>query len=192
MAMPSALPRLNADEYLVLERRSDAKHELVDGELVAMTGATINHNRVTFETGRHLGNQLGGRGCEVFTQDMRVRIPGLDSYFYPDVVVACGGARTEDEHADTLLNPIVLIEVRSPATALYDRTTKLAAYSRIPTLKDYLLVAQDRPQIEHYARLDSTSDWDITIASGLDAVLEITSIDCRLTLAEIYRRVTWP
>lgn len=191
MAMPATLPRYTPEEYLALERDADYRSELVDGQIVAMAGASRNHNRVTFEVGRQLGNQLAGGDCETYSGDMRVRIPAQDTYFYPDILVVCGAEQVEDEHDDTILNPTVIVEVRSPSTALRDRTTKLANYSLVPTLTDYLLVAQDKPQVEHYTRPDAASDWDVAIVSGLDGVVALRSIGCTLALAEVYRRVTF-
>jgi len=119
--------------------------------------------------------------------DMRVKAVEARSYHYPDIVVACGTPQFEDAHADTLLNPTLLIEVLSPSTEAYDRGGKFAHYRKIPTLREYLLVAQDQPSIERYLRQGDV--WILTEAVGLEADVPLESIDCVLSLREVYDKV---
>lgn len=191
MATPATLQRYTTQEYLAIEREAAFHSELLDGEIVAMTSASREHNVIAVNIGGELRNHFADEDCESYISDMRVRIPDANTYLYPDVAVVCGGPALEDDRRDTVLNPRVIFEIRSPTTALYDRTTKLANYSRIPTLTDYLLVAQDKPQVEHYTRSSPEGDWDIAIVSGLDSVVDLSSIGCVLALAEVYRRVAF-
>ena len=135
-------PTLSAEEYLAFERQSEIKHELVDGEIVAMSGAGRAHGRISWNLTLALGTQLEDRGCEGFAGDMRVHVPVTDRYTYPDLVVACGEAQFEDAELDTLLNPVLIAEILSPSTEDKDRGTKLFQYRSIPSLQAILLVAQ--------------------------------------------------
>jgi Uma2 family endonuclease len=138
-------PLLTPEEYLAIERDSAEKHEYVAGEVVAMAGASRRHNLIQTDTGTSLNVQLRDRPCEVYPSDMRVKVSTLGIYTYPDITVVCGEPDLEDAEQDTLLNPTVIIEVLSPATERYDRGLKFHRYQLIPSLRDYLLIAQDRP-----------------------------------------------
>ncbi len=179
---------ITAADYLALERQAETKSEYLNGRIYAMSGASRNHNRITFNLARRIGNQLGGRRCEGYVNDMRVKVKPTGLYTYPDVVVVCGEPRFEDPHVDTLLNPTVIIEVLSDSTAAYDRGEKFAHYRALPSLSDYLLIAQDQPRIEHYQR-QSDGRWLYSATDGLDTQVEISTIGCVLQLAEVYERV---
>jgi len=174
-------------EYLALDRAAAYKSELIDGHIYAMTGATREHNLISLNIAAELRSQLKGRPCETYNNDMRIKGATARKYHYPDVVVACGKAELEDEHGDTLLNPAVLIEVLSASTEAYDRGGKFADYRRIPTLREYLLVAQDQPRIERYVRQGGA--WLLTEAEGLEASISLDALGCALALREVYDRV---
>ncbi|HYN90066.1 MAG TPA: Uma2 family endonuclease, partial [Ardenticatenaceae bacterium] len=140
------------EEYLVRERGAEAKSEYLDGEIVAMVGASRAHNLLTINVAGLLWQQLGDRPCEVYSNDMRVKIPVARVYTYPDVVVSCDDPLFEDDELDTLLNPIVIVEVLSASTESYDRGKKFSFYRSIPSLIEYVLVAQDEHRVEHYLR----------------------------------------
>jgi Uma2 family endonuclease len=175
------------EEYLALERAAPYKSEFHDGCIYAMTGASRKHNLVSGNIYGELRNQLKGRPCEAYINDMRVKAAEARGYYYPDIAVVCGSPELEDEHGDTLLNPTVLIEVLSPSTASYDRSGKFANYRKIASLREYLLVAQDQPRIERYARQGEA--WLLTETEGLEAAVAIASIGCVLALREVYDRV---
>lgn len=187
--MSAVLTQTNytAEEYLTLERSASCKSEFHDGQIYAITGASREHNLITVNIARELGTQLKKRPCEAYINDMRVKAAEARSYHYPDIVVACGTPQFEDAHVDTLLNPTLLIEVLSPSTEAYDRGGKFAHYRKIPTLQEYLLVAQDQPSIERYQRQGDV--WILTEAVGLDAAMSLESIDCMLSLREVYDKV---
>lgn len=176
-----------AEEYLTLERSASCKSEFHDGQIYLMTGASREHNLITLNIAGELRNQLKKRPCEAYINDMRVKAAEARSYHYPDIVVACGTPQFEDAHVDTLLNPTLLIEVLSPSTEAYDRGGKFAHYRKIPSLQEYLLVAQDQPSIERYLRQGDV--WILSEAVGLDAAMSLESIDCMLSLREVYDKV---
>ncbi|MBI3966889.1 MAG: Uma2 family endonuclease [Chloroflexi bacterium] len=175
-------------EYLDLEEASEVKHEYYDGQIWAMTGASINHNRIVGNLVTTLNNALQGSACEVFPSDMRVQTPsGL--YTYPDVSVVCGGAVLGEARLDTLTNPTVLFEVLSDSTARNDRGRKFDLYRSIPTLQDIVFVDQYRVWLEH--RRAASGDWIDRTLADLGASLELPSIGCSIGLADLYRRVSF-
>ena len=192
----SVMPRkrYTEAEYLELEHESDIKHEYHDGEILAMAGASHAHIRISGTINRLLGNQLSGGPCEVYLSDMRVQSTAAKRYFYPDGSVVCGEPELLEDKTATLLNPTVVIEVLSPSTANYDRVEKFRYYRQIPSLQDYVLIAQDRPHIECFSRNAAAADddaWTYRDAYGLEASLAIPSIGCTLALAEVYERITF-
>ncbi len=183
----SALPRdvWTAEEYLAFERASQEKHEFVGDQVYLMTGASRRHNLIVFNLVAALKPWLRDKPCEGYANDMRVRV-GRD-FFYPDVSVVCGEPQFAGEEFDTLLNAALIIEVLSPSTEQYDRGRKFEKYRALDSLREYVLVAQDRPQIERYIRQDD--GWLLTEAAGLDSALELVTVGARLPLAEIYDRL---
>jgi Uma2 family endonuclease len=176
-----------AEEYLTLERCASYKSEFHDGQIYAMTGASRKHNLVSGNIYRELSLQLKKRPCEAYINDMRVKAAVAHNYHYPDIAVVCGIPQFEDVYVDTLLNPTLLIEVLSPSTEAFDRGGKFAHYRKIGSLQEYLLIAQDQPSIERYMRQDDV--WILSEAVGLDAVVTLESIDCILSLREVYDKV---
>ena len=179
--------RYTAEDYLTLERSASYKSEFHDGHIFAMTGASRTHNLVSGNIYRELSLQLKKRPCEAYINDMRVKAAQANSYHYPDIAVVCGTPQFEDAQVDTLLNPTLLVEVLSPSTEAYDRGGKFAHYRKIDTLREYLLVAQDQPSIERYMRQGDV--WILTEAEGLEASVPLESIDCVLSLREVYDKV---
>lgn len=188
----SSMPktRLTSEQYLMIDRRAERKSEFFDGEMFEMAGASERHNLITLNVGGELRNRLRGRPCKTYASDMRVQVGATGLYTYPDVIVACGEARFRDGELDTLLNPKVIIGVRSPSTESYDRGRKSTRYRRGDSLAAYLLIEQDRPHVEHYFR-DPDGQWRLTDAFGLTQSVRLNSIDCELPLAEIYDRVAF-
>jgi len=176
-------------EYLAFERASKTKHEFLDGEVFAMSGASRSHHRISINISGSLLTQLNGTPCEPFMSDMRLRIFPTGLYTYPDVVVACENQEYDDRELDTLLTPTVVIEVLSPSTADYDRGTKWDHYRQIDSLQHYLLVSQDSMQIDMYTRNEDNS-WRFTVHQP-DSSVSIEAIGCQLNWAEIYARVSF-
>ncbi|ETX08524.1 Uma2 family endonuclease [Candidatus Entotheonella palauensis] len=187
--MPSqAKTRLSVEEYLVIERQASCKSEYFDGEMFAMAGASRRHNLITLNMGAELRTQLQQRPCEVYSSDMRVKISRTGLYTYPDVVVVCDEPLFEDAEVDTLLNPIVLVEVLSPSTADYDRGGKFEHYRTLPSLQGYLLVAQERCHVVHYTRQPDNT-WLLAETSNIQDCIHLPSINCDLRLSEINAKV---
>lgn len=172
-------------EYLDLERKSDQKHEFYAGEVVALAGGSAQHNRITINVITNLYNQLQNRSCNVYSSDMRIKIPHSKSYVYPDVSVVCGQEHFDDDSEDTLMNPIVIIEVLSPSTERHDRGKKFEYYRTIESLQEYILIAQDAKRIDHFTR-QSTSLWMFSSLGEAEDMLYLTSIDCTITIRAIY------
>lgn len=188
MSAQPADQRWNADDYLAWEREQPTKHELIDNYVIAMAGASREHNNITHAINGLFYNQLRKKPCETYTSDMRVQVNPRGTYTYPDVVVICGEPQfNDDQHVDTLTNPTVIIEVLSPSTESIDRLSKLDQYRRLPSLQAYLIVSQDSARIESHTRLDKGWLYEETI--GLDARVKIESIDCELLLDDVYAKV---
>ncbi|HEV7377697.1 MAG TPA: Uma2 family endonuclease [Pyrinomonadaceae bacterium] len=179
---------LTPEEYLAIERQAEYKSEYLAGEVFAMVGASRKHNLITVNIIVALGQQLRDKTCELYPSDMRVRVPATGLYTYPDVVVACDEPNFEDNYFDTLLNPILIVEVFSPSTASYDRTRKFGHYRKIESLAEYLLVAQDEYKIEQYVK-QPDERWLLSDISSLEARVELVSTQCTLNLADVYAKV---
>lgn len=175
-------------EYLALERKAETKSELRDGEMLPMAGASLKHNRLVGNAAVTLHSQLRGTSCEVLMSAMRVRVPSTDLFTYPDVVVVCGQPEMDDAEGDTLLNPKLIVEVLSKSTEDYDRGTKFAHYRTLPSLTDYVLIAQDSVHVEHFTR-QGDGRWVLAETKDPRSVLDLPSIGCRLAVADVYERV---
>ena len=186
---PIAAPTyLTPEAYLELERKATTKNEYMNGETLAMAGASFAHNFITFDTAIQFNNQLMGTECQVVaTGDLRVKVTQTDSYFYPDIVVVCGEPRAEDNVFDTLLNPTLIVEVLSASTEMYDRDEKFTHYRQIDSLQEYILISQDRVQVVQYRRHEP--EWIPTVFRALQDVVPLVSIRCELPLQSVYRRV---
>lgn len=189
MSSVAAKKYITPEEYLAAERKAQYKSEYIYGEVLAMSGASRAHNIITVDITTELNIQLRKRGCEIYSGDMRVRTSPTGSYFYPDVVVVCDKPRFEDNVFDTLLNPILIVEVLSPSTETYDRGEKFALYQELTSLQEYILVSQDRIRVEHH-RLTETQ-WVGKTFEAPEDVLKLNSIECELPLQDIYTRVTF-
>ena len=183
--------RLSPQEYLAQERRADFKSEYLRGEVFAMAGASYEHTLVKDNLARKAGNQLENGPCRVLTSDMRVKVNATGLYTYPDIAVVCEEPQFEDKQFDTLLNPRTLVEVLSDSTEKYDRGAKFRHYRQIPSLQEYVLVAQDRPLVERYVR-QADGSWLVTEFDDLSQTFAFASIPVRVPLAEIYSGVKFP
>jgi Uma2 family endonuclease len=188
MASAVPVPWLSPEEYLAIERRAAFKSEYYNGEMFAMSGASLAHNTIAANIAGELRQRLRASPCRPVQSDMRVKIPPARLYTYPDVAVVCPPVQLEDDHGDTLLNPVVIFEVLSDSTENYDRGRKFEHYRKLASLREYLLVSQHAPHVEHYTRADNGT-WVLRDATGLEAVLRLTSIGCELPLGEIYAKV---
>src|SRR5215813_9649724 len=172
-----------AEEYLELERKAERKSEYLKGEIFAMGGASPRHVLIVTNVVSELRSQLKDRPCSVFSTDLRVRTSPEGLYTYPDVVILCGFPQYHDSRKDTLTNPTLIVEVLSKSTKDYDRGEKFEQYRAIESFKEYLLIAQDRPHIEHFVRQPDNT-WVLSETSKPDAVVTLPSIGCTLQARE--------
>jgi len=179
---------LSPQAYLAWERASEQRHEYEAGRVIAMAGASADHNRIVGNLHVALRAHLDGAGCEVFLQDLRVAIAGA-RYVYPDVVV-CGEAAWADDNFDVLLNPSLVAEVLSPSTELRDRGEKLFAYQRLPSLQDYLIVHQEVARVEHFSHQGPA--WLYQRYEGLEGQVALPGLGLSLPLTLLYQRVDFP
>jgi Uma2 family endonuclease len=186
MSAEAARTRMTHAEYCAFERAATTKHEYVAGEVFAMSGGSLEHSRLASIVGHLLNDALRGQPCDVLTSDARVRIDAVDADVYPDASVVCGRPETSptDDHA--LLNPCLVVEVLSPSTEAYDRGLKAHFYRQIPSLRAYLLVAQDRPRLELQLRR-TDGRWEL-IEAGPGERLHIEALRIDLDVDAVYER----
>lgn len=168
-----------------LEERSEVKHEFLDGEVYAMAGGTPEHAALAGRLALALGLAARGGGCEVFTSDLRVRVPATGLTTYPDLTLVCGEWRRDPEDPHTVTNPALLVEVLSDSTAAYERGEKLAHYQRIETLREVLLIAHDTPRLELWRR-EAGGHWALMVAHAGE-VLKLGSVAATLNVDELYQ-----
>ena len=175
------------EEYLAFEREAFEKHEYIDGEIVAMAGASREHNLIGLNIAAEIRFQIKGKNCEVYANDMRVRLKP-NRYGYPDVVVVCGKPKFADDEFDILLNPTILVEVLSHSTRFKDKTEKLEDFRKLDSLKECLLIEQEKMFIEHYIK-QTPNQWLLRIYENADEMINLESIGCEISLADIYFRL---
>lgn len=179
---------LTAQEYLDWERQQEMRHEFINGEIYAMTGASRSHNLICSNLVAALHSQLRGKPCEVYVNDMRVKVSITGMYTYPDVVIACDKPAFEDQQIDTLLNPLLIIEVLSHSAEGYDRGAKFLHYRNLPSLQDYLLVSKHEIRIEHYTR-QVDHCWLLTEYQQSDERIAFDALGCSVLVQDVYERV---
>lgn len=184
-------PKITVAEYLVRERQAERKSEYLAGEVFARAGASREHNRVKENLVVELGGRLKGGPCRTLSSDQRVLVEATGLFCYPDVVLLCGPGDYAAADRDTLIDPTALFEVLSPSTERYDRGAKFRHYQRIPTLQEYVLIAQDEPVCERFVR-QADGSWALVSFVGMDAVLELTSVRVRIPLVDLFAGVEFP
>ncbi|OQX20212.1 MAG: hypothetical protein BWK80_36005 [Desulfobacteraceae bacterium IS3] len=182
--------KITREEYLAAERASEIRNEYFDGEIFAMAGASREHNQISGNVVRVLGNQLLEKPCSVFSSDMKVKIEAVGKYCYPDVVLLCEKEKFEDEHKDVLLNPLAIIEILSDSTEAYDRGDKFIHYQLSDSLEEYILISQYVCMVEKFARRDDET-WIYSKYRTMGDVVKIEAVKCELPLSEIYRKVNF-
>jgi Uma2 family endonuclease len=198
MATRRSQPLYTVEQYLAIERRSEERHEYIDGHIFAMAGESGAHADISTNLVAEVSIQLRGTPCRARSKDTKVHSgptprPGTTEGFfsYPDLVVICGEPIYHDEHRDVILNPAVIIEVLSKSTENFDRGEKFRRYQLWNmTLSDYVLVSQVAPIVEHYSR-KSDGSWSYQIYEGLERSFTVESIGCELRLSDIYDRLTF-
>jgi Uma2 family endonuclease len=187
----SALParKYSLEEYLELDRHTEARLEYWDGEIFDMSGVSENHAQIEVNITIHLGARLAQQGCRLFPANMRIRVPSMPPYRYGDLSALCGAAQfVKVDGVDVLVNPALIIEILSSSTEAYDRGDKFTNYKSIPAFSEYLLVAQHRPHVSQFIRQPDNS-WLQREYNDLSDVFTLTSVSCELALTEVYQRV---
>lgn len=187
----SAIPkkkRLTEDEYLVIERDAEFKSEFFNGEMFAMAGASRQHNNLQSNLQGELFARLKSGKCRVYGSDARVKVKRTGLYTYTDVVIACHPEFEQKLGLDILVNPQVIFEILSKSTEGYDRGTKFQQFQRLPSVKEYVLVSQDRMVIERYVR-QADETWVLKTFDNLDGQFSLATVKVRIPMADIYRGV---
>ena len=189
----SALPKskLSPSQYVAIENAAEFRSEFFDGEMFAMAGASMSHNRILRNLLAELHNRLKGGHCEPLAVDQRCKVDRTGLYTYPDILIVCGQPEISADDPMSITNPSAILEILSSATKNYDRGAKFRNYQQIPSLVEYVLVAQDEAVIERFIRQGDGS-WGLVSFVGLDAELALTSVPVRIPLSEIYSGVTFP
>ena len=186
----STLPvhKLTPEEYLAIERNAEIKSEYYQGEMFAMSGASYRHVVIVGNLLVNLRLKLRGKRCTPTASDLRLQVAPTGLYTYPDVMVTCGAPQFADPKPDTLTNPTAVIEVLSDSTRDYDLGRKFHHYRTIESLREYITVDQDAPKVIHQIRQPDNT-WSFTDYSELTATLTLPSLDCTLSLGEIYEDI---
>lgn len=190
MAEAALKMKLSYEDYLSIEAEHDQKHEFLDGEVFAMAGGTPTHAALKTSLTGMVWSQLGAGPCRPFDADLKIRVPATGLATYPDLSVICGPLERDAEDRNAATNPVLLVEVLSPTTAAWDRGEKFAHYQQLPSLRHYLLVSQDRPAIEHFAR-QADGSWRYTRHLDGDT-LHLPDLGLTLRVSEVYQNLPAP
>jgi Uma2 family endonuclease len=190
---PKDAPRhyYSLDEYFALENAGNVRYEYWDGDIVCMNGGSKEHTQIDGNVYYRLRLKVKGGSCRAFSSELPVTTPTLKPYRYPDATVGRGELKFEHiRGVDALVNPTLIVEVLSPTSSMRDHNEKFTAYKAIESFMEYLLIAQDAPQVTHYVRqLDGR--WESEVITDMSAEIVLSSVGCKLSLAEIYEDVTF-
>lgn len=187
-----SLPRhyYTLEEYFALEKAGEARYEYWDGDIVCMSGGTPKHYILSSNIHLKIGQQLEGEKCQSYTEGIPIKTPKLPPYRYADMSVVCGESQFENMRGIyALVNPLLVVEVLSSTTEEVDKKEKRIAYQSLKSLQEYLLIAQDAPQITQYVRQGDF--WVVKDYSELSDVIELPSIKGLLSLAAVYNGVSF-
>lgn len=186
----TALPKkkiYTPEEYLVLEEKAEFRSEYSDGEIIAMTGGSLNHARIIRNIDRTINENLN-ENCESITSEIKVRVENYRKFYYPDVFVFCGEPVFYQKRNDTIINPVLIVEVLSDSTEAKDRGEKMLAYRTLESLCEYVLISQNNTTVEQYIR-NADGSWIHKATIGLKSIVRLESIGVELKLEDIYQRV---
>ncbi|MFT4152576.1 Uma2 family endonuclease [Parafilimonas sp.] len=186
---PKYFPRMSPSAFLEWERKQECKHEYVDGEVLAMSGASFNHNRITANIVIEAGSFLRGKPCNIFASDLRVSVKWKDSFFYPDVTIICDEPEFDDEKIkDTVKNPAVIFEILSASTEEHDAGRKQMYYMQIPSLQQYIIIDSRAMKLKVITK-EAVGKWLYEEFSAADDMLFIKPIGFKISMPDIYRGV---
>ena len=179
---------ISIEAYLEKENASTEKHEYYRGEVFAMSGAKVVHNKISGNLYFSLRKKLTGKTCQPFGSDLRIHIPSNTLFTYPDISIIYGAIKTLNDDEMNVLNPSVIIEVLSPSTKNYDRGEKFKLYRDIPTLKEYMLVDSESMHVEIF-RLNVRHHWELEEYNNSEDQIQLKTMDEMVSLAEIYEGI---
>lgn len=182
------LNAVSETEYLEGEKLATERHEYVDGQTYLMAGASKQHNRIARNFITRLEEAATQKGCEIFFSDMKVKVAKNKAYYYPDVVISCDSDETDDYFLE---KPCLIIEITSESTMRKDYMEKSLAYQSIPSLQAYLVVAQDKPQIDMLVR-SKAGEWELKQFDSLESEISLPCLNSILNLFAIYDNVNFP
>jgi Uma2 family endonuclease len=182
--------RYTIEEYLEMEKASTVKHEYFQGEVVAMSGATFNHNLIFSNVFGPLFFKLKGSKCIPFGSDMRMNIPENTLFTYPDISIYCNEIKHLSEDESTILQPTVIIEILSPSTKNYDKGKKFNLYKDIPSLKEYVMIDSSSVLIEAYY-INDEQHWALNKHEDISDTLNLVSMGFGVALTDIYNHVSF-
>ncbi|MEL6866496.1 MAG: Uma2 family endonuclease [Bacteroidota bacterium] len=182
------LPKLSIKEYLQQEVDNDTRYEYHDGKIYASAGGSINHGLLCGNIYSELRNGLKHKGsnCKPVTSELKLYIRSQNSFVYPDAMVVCGEIEESAYEVNALTNPILIVEVLSKSTSDYDRGDKFYLYRQIKTLREYVLIEQDKAVVEVYYRDSVSGLWRISRFIGMTATVELQSINLSIKMADLY------
>lgn len=176
------------EEYLMMEEAADYKSEFYNGEIFAMAGGSPNRSIICFKLYRRIAEAIDNKDCIGFDSNMKLEISQADSYVYPDVTVICGDIEFSENRRDIIRNPVLIIEVLSPATQAFDRGKKFEYYRMVPSVQEYVSVSQEQPMIEVFYRQDEKT-WLYSVFKGLDESVFLRTVDYKILIKDVYRKV---
>ncbi len=185
---PNPAKTYTAEEYLALEVESDIRNEFRGGEIVPMTGEMPTHNEITGTLLHLIKGALWKKPYKIYMTDQRLQVPNTNLYTYPDLMVVAEPVKLQPSRKDTITNPCLIAETLSDSTETYDRGEKFAQYRTIKTFREYLLISQYQPRVEHYIK-QSENQWLFSEYTGLEVSFTLSSVDVAIALADLYEGV---
>lgn len=184
-----AKKKYSFEEYLQLEQQEGVRYEYHNGEVFAMAGGTFNHSDISFNVNSALNSEFRKRGCRSFQADVKVQLRNGENYLYPDVVLTCN---VEDANEKQFIkHPVLIVEVLSPSTESHDRNVKWHQYRRIPSLKYFLFVSQEKFFVELYSRTQPNALYTYQAFENIEDIIEFSELQFSLPLKEIYENIFW-
>ncbi len=190
-AAPKYYPRMSPSDFLEWERKQEDKHEYAGGQIFAMAGASVNHNKILANVIGRTWNHLQGKDCNIYPSDLRIAVKSKNSFFYPDATIICGEPEFDDDNiSDTVKNPSVIFEILSPSTEDYDIGKKLFFYMQIDSLRQYIIIDSRSTHLRITTKTEN-GNWKFQELTEKNNTLSIESININLELSEIYDGVTF-
>ncbi len=181
--------RYSLDEYRAIAETSEEKCEYHDGEIIAMTGGTLNHSLVIGNIFSFLHFTLRNTQFTAINSELRLWLPNYRCGLYADAMIFDGRPQLNGDRKDEALNPLLIVEVLSPSTEEYDRTDKFQMYRSIPSFCEYLLVRQNKVFVERYSKQEQF--WTYSAFDSLDQSILLDSVNLEIAIAEIYRKINF-